>query len=163
MVSNPANQSFGQSAFVLLDRAVSRQQRGAATGYRRVHLSPEVSEIVHAGSDAGDAFMIQRAPLPAIGHGVGVGAHLVGLQALQVLALTVENAHVRSEKLVARAHQKIAIQSANINRTVGRIVDRVDVRQRAFLVRQSDNFLHVIDGAHCIRGITDGHDPGAAC
>ena len=33
--------------------------------------------------------------------------------------------------------------------------------QGAFLVSQPDNFLHVIDRADCVRGISDCDDPGS--
>ena len=125
-------------------------------------MATQVGKILHAGGDSGDAFVIQRAPLPAIGNGIGVGAHLVRLQALQVLALAVENSHVRTEKLVGGAGQEIAIESADVDRPVRGVVDRVDVGKRALLVRQANDFLDVIDGADRVGGVADGHHPGAA-
>ena len=44
---------------------------------------------------------------------------------------------------------------------MGRIVDRIDVDQRALLVGEPDNLRYVIDGPHRIRGVADGHDAGA--
>ena len=44
--------------------------------------------------------MIQRAPLPALGHGIRVGTQVIGFEAREVLALTLQSAHVRPENVV---------------------------------------------------------------
>jgi hypothetical protein len=84
------------------------------------------------------------------GNVVGVGPNLIGTQALQVLALAVENAHVRTEKLVGRADQKIAVERAHVNRTVRSVVDGIDVTQGSGLPRQAHHFGDVVDRAHGI-------------
>ncbi len=92
--------------------------------------------------------MVLRAGLPAVRQLFGAGTKFVGTQPLQLLALAEENAEVRSKELVAGACQEIAIQSANVNRAMRRVVYSVNERHGACCVRQSHNFLHIVDGAH---------------
>ena len=92
--------------------------------------APEIGDVIHTRGDAGDALVVQRAPLPAQWNGLGKRTHLVRLQARQMLALAVQHAHVRAIELVGGADQKIAIQRSNVDQAVRRVVYRVDVGQR---------------------------------
>ena len=77
-----------------------------------------------------------------------VGAELVRLKAFQMLALAIEHAHVRTEEFVRRAHQKIAIERADINRPVRGIVDSVDVGQCTAVVSKLHDLLDRVDRPH---------------
>src|SRR5580658_1392106 len=118
--------SFEQSAFVLVDGCVGGLDGGAAARGRRWSsfarrtgespvptcsvftsvctcshdVATQVGYVVHAGGDTGDAFVVERAPLPAIWNRVRVGANFVRAQALEVLALAEEHAHVWAEEFV---------------------------------------------------------------
>ncbi len=83
------------------------------------------------------------------------------MQPLQVLALAVENAHVRAEEFVSRAGQEIAVECTYVNRAVRSVVDGIDVTQRSGLPRQAHHFGDVVDGAHRIRRIADRDQPRA--
>src|SRR5438128_9674555 len=52
------NHNFRKAALVLLNGAIRSQQCGAPGGDGRVNVATQIGEIVHAGSDSGDAFMI---------------------------------------------------------------------------------------------------------
>src|SRR5579863_4304093 len=123
-------------------------------------VAAQVGDVFHAGGDTGDAFVIQRAPLPAIGNGVGVRTNFVGTQALEVLALAEEHAHVRPEKFVSRAHQKIAIERGHVDEAVRGIVDGVDVGEGSGGVGEADDFFYGIDGADGVGGVSGGDQLG---
>src|SRR5580658_1040349 len=67
-----------------------------------MHVEPQIGDVLDASGDPGDAFVIERAPLPAIRDGVGERTHFVGAQALQVLAFAEKHSHVRAEEFVSR-------------------------------------------------------------
>ena len=48
-----------------------------------------------------------------------------------MLALAIKNAQMRTEEFVRGADQEIAIESAHVDGSVRRVVDGVDVAQRA--------------------------------
>src|ERR1700722_764564 len=121
-------------------------------------LSPEVGNISHARRNARNAFVVERAPLPAVRNGIGVGPYFVRPQPLKMLALAEEHTHVRPEKLISRADQEIAIEVGYIDQAVGRVMNGVNVSERSSSVCESDNFLHRIDCANGIRGISDGNE-----
>ena len=73
-----------------------------------------------------------------------------------MLALAEEHAHVRAEKFVSRARQKIAIERGNVDQAVRAVVHGVDVGERAGGVGEPHDFLHGIDGADGIGGVSDG-------
>src|SRR5579864_7167065 len=108
-------------------------------------MPPKISQIVNTRRDPGDAFMIKRAPLPAIGNRIGVGANFVGIEPLQVLTFTEEHAHMRTEELVSRAHQEIAVERTHIDGTMWRVVDCINVSHRAALMSKPDDLRDVID------------------
>ena len=100
--------------------------------------------------------MIQRAPLPAVGNRVGVGADFVRTKALEVLALAEEHAHVRAEEFVSRARQEIAIERSDVDQAVRAVVNGVDVGEGSGLMGELYNLFHGIDGADRIRSVADG-------
>ena len=121
-------------------------------------VAAEVGDVIHAGGDAGDAFVVERAPLPAVGDGIGERTNFVGMQALQVFALAEEHAHVRTEKFVSGADEEIAIEIGDIDEAVRAVVDGVDVGESSGGVGEANDFFDWIDGADCIRGVADGDE-----
>src|SRR5277367_476690 len=91
------NEFLHQAALMLLDRVKSSDNRGTAGSGGWVHVTAETGQVLHAGCNSSNTFVVERAPLPAIGDGVGVGANFVRLQALEVFALAEEHAHVWAE------------------------------------------------------------------
>ena len=115
---------------------------------RRSIPPADVGDVLHALRDPCNAFMVQRAPFPAIRNRVRIGTHLVGPKALQMLALSEQHSHVRTKELVSRARQEIAVQRRYVDQSVRSIVDSIDVGKRAGFVREMDNFLHRINCAN---------------
>ena len=109
----------------------------------------------------GDALVVERAPLPAVGHGVGERTHFVRTQPRQMIALAEENAHMRSEEFVGGADEEVAIERGHVDEAVRAIVHGVDVGKRTGGVSQADDRLHRIDRAHGIRCVADGDKLGA--
>ena len=75
------------------------------------------------------------------GNFSGAGAKFVGTQPLQLLALAEENSEVRPEELVAGARQEVAIQSANVNRPMRRVMYRIDEGHGTGRMRQPHNLV----------------------
>ena len=126
-----------------------------------MRAAAEIGYVFHARGDAGDAFVVERAPLPAVGDGVGEGTDFVGTQALQVLALAEEHSHVRAEEFVGGADEKIAIERGDIDEAVRAVVDGIDVSERAGGVGEADDFLDGIDGADRVRCVADRNQLGS--
>ena len=68
---------------------------------------------------------------------------------------------MRPEELIRRANQKIAVEVADINRAVGRVVDGINISQCAHSVSQANNLPHVVDGPHRIGSVAGRHQPSA--
>ena len=102
--------------------------------------------------------MIQRAPLPALRNRIRIGAKLVRLEACQMVALSIKHTHMRTEKFVSGAGQKIAIQLSNVNRPMRRVMDCIDIRHRTGLMREAHNGLHVVNRSHRIRSVSNCND-----
>ena len=79
-----------------------------------------------------------------------------------MLALAVDAARVRAEEFVRRAREEIAVESADVNRSVRRVVNRVDERERAGVVSHAHDFFHGIDCAHGIRRVAHGDEAWSA-
>ena len=93
---------------------------------------------------------------------MGIGRDLVRLQPRQVLVLGKEHAHVRSEKFVRGADEKVAVERAHVNRAVRRVVNRIDVGYGSHPVRHTDDFPYIVDGSHRVRGVANRYQPGPA-
>src|SRR5438552_3402419 len=135
---------------VTVNGAMGGEHSLATVRGRWVYSSPQFRPVFNAGNDAGDAFVIQRPPFPAAGDCVGIGANFVGLQPFQMLALAIEDAHVGSKEFVGRANQEVAIEGADVDRPVWRVMYRIDVRHGAGFARQPNNVLHMVDGPYRI-------------
>src|SRR5580693_653567 len=62
---------------------------------------------------------------------------------------------MRTEELVSRAHQKVAVERTNIDGTMWRVVDRIDVSHRAALMSKPYDLRDIVDRAHRIRSVAD--------
>ena len=122
-------------------RVELRPDGGTRAAVPHVVVPTEIGDVVDAGGDAGDAFVVERAPLPAVGDGVGEGADFVGMQALQVLALAEEHSHVRAEEFVGGADEEIAIEGGDVDEAVRAVVDGVDVGERSSSVSEANDCL----------------------
>jgi hypothetical protein len=67
---------------------------------RYTRVSSQFHQVLDARRNSSNALVIERAPFPALRHGVGIGAQLVWLQSSQMLAFALQHADVRTEKLV---------------------------------------------------------------
>ena len=65
-----------------------------------------------------------------------------------MFALAVKHAHVRTKEFVRRAHQKIAIERADINWPMRSIVHGINVGQCTTLVSKFHNLVNWVDRAH---------------
>ena len=79
-----------------------------------------------------------------------------------MLALAVEHSHVRTEKFVCGARQKIAIERTDVNQSMRRIMHGIDVTQRSGLARQSHDFLDIVDRPDRVRRVSDRDQPRMA-
>lgn len=69
-------------------------------------MPSQICKVVDTGRDPGNAFVVQRAPLPVQGNGMGIGGDLVGLQAREVLVLAIQYAQVGTEEFVEEQTRK---------------------------------------------------------
>ena len=107
--------------------------------------------------------MVLRAGFPAVRQLLSTGAQLVRTQPLQLLTLAKQNSQMRAKELVTRTRQKIAIESANINRTMRRVMHRINENHRARLVCQphaAGNRARVARRRHQRRGRAGRTEPG---
>ena len=141
---------------MLVDRGIRGLDGGTSGSDLRTCVAAEIRYVFHAGFDAGDALVIQCAPFPAVRNCIGVGPHLVRPKVLEVLALAVEHAHVRSEEFVCRAGQEVAVERRDVDEPVRSVVDGIDVAKGAGRVSQAYDFLDGIDGADRIRRVANG-------
>src|SRR3984957_8109813 len=161
-LQEPGDEASGQKPLVLLYSLPGREQLGAAAGEGWIEASSQLCQVVHAGDDPADAFVVQRAPLPVKRDRVGIGRDFVGLQAAEMLIFAVQHAHVRTEEFVSGAHQEVAIERAHVNGTVWRVVHRIDIDHGSYRMRQANNLFHVVDGSDRVRGVANRDDLGAA-
>src|ERR1017187_306269 len=148
----PTDKLRGQFALVLLEDFISRNDRLAAGVDLGAVMASDLGDVVDGGGHSGHALVVLRTGLPAIGQLLAAHAQLVGTQALQQFALAVENALVRTEKLVAGASEEVGVDGLHVDEAVWSVVHRVDKRHRSFGVRQPDGFLNIVDGTHSVRG-----------
>src|SRR5713101_9725739 len=78
-----------------------------------------------------------------------------------MLALAVDAAHMRAEEFVRGAGQEIAIQGADVNGPVRRVMHGIEERQRAGGMRELRNLFHGIDCSDGIRRVANGNQSGA--
>ena len=123
--------------------------------HSRVCAAAEIGDVLDAGRDAGDALVVERAPLPAVWNGVSERTNLVGTQALQVFALAEENSDVGAEEFVGGADEKVAVERGDIDQAVRAVVHGIDVGERSGGVGEADDLFDGIDGADRVRGVAD--------
>ena len=146
-----------QAAFIGANHVVGGEQSGAARGGSGRGSPAKLGEVIDRRSDPSLAFVVLGARLPAEGVLVRSRADFVRPQTGEMLALAVKRAGMRPKELVGRADQEIAVEPAHVDGAVGRVMDRVDEGQGSHGVRQANDLLHVVDGAHRIRGVAGGH------
>ena len=88
------------------------------------------------------------------------GSHLVGSPAAHELLATERHPHVRPEELVRRADQHVAAPGGDVDRPVRPVVHCVDPGERARVVRELDDPLHVWRRPDRVRGGREGNHPG---
>src|SRR5260370_11465932 len=150
------DQAREQGSFVLMCYAIRGKQGASAIGCARVVAAAELSEVIDCCANAGDQLLDLRAGFPSVGERIVGRAYFVWLELQQALALAVERAHVRAEEFVGRADQEIAIERADIDWPVGRVVDGIDEPQRAGFVSQYRDFRDGADGANGVGSVADG-------
>src|ERR1700722_6902508 len=109
-----------------MDGFVGGEDRAAPGCGGGIGATAQVFPVIDCGFDSGDALVVQGAPLPAIWNFVGVGADFVGMKSLQMFAFSVKDAHVRPEEFVGRAGKEIAVERAQVDCSMGRVMDGVD-------------------------------------
>src|SRR5271166_2174952 len=120
-------------------------------------MAADIGDVLDGCGQTRETFVVLRAGFPAVRQLLCAGTQLVRTQPLQLLALAVKDPEVRTEELVTRAGEKVAIQRAHVNRTVRRVVYRIDERHRAGCMRQPHNLVHVAHGSYGISCPTDGY------
>ena len=75
---------FDQAALVPMDGFMRGENGVTAGADGRVNAASEVGEVFDTGGDASDAFVVERAPFPAVGNFVGVGADFIRMQAREM-------------------------------------------------------------------------------
>ncbi len=88
------------------------------------------------------------------------GPDLERRQAVEDLGLAVQRAEVRPEPLVGAADEEVGVERLDVDRAVGRVGDRVDVRQRADLVGARDDLGDRVDRPDRVAGIADRDELG---
>ena len=111
----------------------------------------DVAQVVGRGERPGDRFERRRAGLePVVGR-----PDLERRQAIEDLGLPVQRAEMRPEPLVGRADEEVRVERLDVDRAVRRERDRVDVGQRADLVRARDDLGDRVDRPDRVAGIAD--------
>ena len=152
----------GQFALVLLEDFVGRDD-GLAPGVDfGAVMASDLGDVVDGGGDSRHALVVLRAGFPAVGQLLAADAQLVGTQALQLLALAVENALVRAEEFVAGTGQEVSVDGLHVDETVRGVVHCIDERHCSDCVRQADGFLNVVDGADRVGRPAHCHQARAA-
>ncbi len=65
---------------------------------------------------------------------------------------------MRTEKFVGRAGQEIAVQRANVDGPVRRVMNCIDKHQRAGFVREFRDLRDWVDGANSVGCVPDGDE-----
>src|ERR1700739_2000190 len=103
------------------------------------------------GGGARQSLVNLRAGFPAVGKICRRGPNLVWPESQKKLPFPIDAAHVRTEKFVGRAGKEIAVERANVNRAVRRVMNGVDERERPGFMSEADDFGDRINGADGIR------------
>src|SRR5260370_2771818 len=151
------DQAREQGSFVLMCYAIRGKQSASAIGCDGIVAAAELSEVIDCCANAGDQLLDLRAGFPSVGERIVGRAYFVWLELQQALTLAVERAHVRAEEFVGRADEEIAIERADIDWPVRRVVDGVDEHQRARFVGEFGDLLDRIYGAVGVGSFADGN------
>ncbi len=156
------DQVLDQFALVLLENFVRGKNRFAPRRHRRIVVTARLGDVVNRRDQPRQAFMVLRSRFPTVWQLLSAGAEFVGTKPLQLLTLAEENAEVWAEELVAGTRQEVAIESANINRPMRRVMYGVDERHGTRFMRQPHNFLNIVDGANGVGRPSHRYHAGVA-
>ena len=131
------------------------ETRGEASPFVVQRIPIERLEKGDRRGDAGDAFLILRAGLGALGPFARRGIERRKRQRLEQLTPRVEDAGVRAVELVRRAGQEIAADALHVDELVRREVDGVDEEQRARLARDGRREREVVHRPRRVRRAAD--------
>src|SRR5277367_6102463 len=117
----PVDQSAKQASFVRHCRSIRGRQGISPCGYGGITAPPQFRNVFHGGADARDQFVNLRSGLPAFWQLLCAGADFVRTEILQMLALSVESAQMRTKKLIRWANQEIAAYRLHVDQAVWRV------------------------------------------
>ena len=116
------DQATHQGPFVAADAIHGQFQRQT----QHAVSATDRRQVVEGAEQTGEALVVLCSGLPTARHLVSRRSDLVGTQSLEQRAPSVENPLVRTEELVARTDEKVAIDGANIDRAVRAVVNRIN-------------------------------------
>ena len=117
-----------------------------------------LGNVVDGRDHSGESLVVLGAGFPTVRDFVGRGPNLVGMQFLEKLRFSVEHADMRTEKLVGRAGQEVAIDRLHVDRAVRSVVNGVNEAQSSRFVSGSRDRGNIVDGSDGVRGVADGHE-----
>ena len=121
---------------------------GERARVRRAVALPHLGDVLDRREGPGDPLVVERPGLePVAGR-----PELVRRQRVERLGPPVQHADVRPEELVDRAGEEVRPDGLDVDRQVRRGVDRVDVGQRARLVRAPHELADRVDRPDRVRG-----------
>ena len=99
---------------------------GSSAGATSRNLRPRSLEVSDGGIHAGDVLVHIRAGLELVRHDVGDEVLAKRRQTVDRLAAAPREAHVRREDLVSRTDQVVAVERLHVDRSVRRVVHRIE-------------------------------------
>src|ERR1700694_4095669 len=111
---------------MLLDRPVGSQQGRSPICRAGRYMPSQVGEVVNRRRHSSEAFMVLSAGFPAVGKGIVLGPHFVRPETLHQFGFAVDHSDMRAKELIRGARQKIAIQSADVDRAMGSVMTCVN-------------------------------------
>ena len=122
----------------------------------------DVVEVLDRGDEAGEQLVRERAGLVAVSDGERVGGpHLVRPPRLEQLAPPEREPEMRAVELVRRAEQDVRARRRHVDRPVRAVVNCIDPRERAGVVRDRGDLGDRRHRADRVRGERIRDDPRA--
>ncbi|MCK7516307.1 MAG: hypothetical protein MZV64_00545 [Ignavibacteriales bacterium] len=115
-------------------------------------------EIFQRAQHTCDPFVVLGAGLELVRQFIRSRADLVRLQLVQQVIFPIQRRRMRTEKLITTAHEKITADILHVDGTVRRVLHRVDVNQRAGLVRHLRQLFDRVHRPQQVRGIPERRD-----
>ena len=139
--------SYSAIASIAAPNAASPRRRR-----RRADAQAESLEVLDDGVHAGDVLVGVGAGFELVRRHVGDEVLAKRRQPIDRLGAAPRKPHVRREHLVARAHQVVAVERLHVDRSVRRVVDRVEEDLGADRVREPARHRRRRRGAGRVRG-----------